>query len=168
MNTKICRSCNLLLDIGQFHKNSNYDDGYLTRCKTCRETLVGKVARQRQMNMKRDLVRRSKDKPCMDCGQSFPTECMDFDHRLNKLFNIGQSLACLLYTSLERNNSLGFHSRLDAPKCSRALIQLSGFPMNCLFCQIKILDEYTYCSINGQSSGVTHFTCCLLYTSRCV
>jgi hypothetical protein len=54
---------------------------------------VGKVARQRQMNMKRDLVRRSKDKPCMDCGQSFPTECMDFDHRLNKLFNIGQSLA---------------------------------------------------------------------------
>lgn len=32
-----------------------------------------------------------KDKPCMDCGNSFPPECMDFDHRPGeeKLFAIG-------------------------------------------------------------------------------
>lgn len=31
-----------------------------------------------------------KSKPCMDCGNTFPPECMDFDHRPGeeKLFNI--------------------------------------------------------------------------------
>ncbi len=30
-----------------------------------------------------------KDVPCVDCGESFPAECMDFDHvRGEKLFTI--------------------------------------------------------------------------------
>ena len=34
-----------------------------------------------------------KAKPCMDCGGTFPTECMDFDHRdgLDKSFNVSNS-----------------------------------------------------------------------------
>ena len=34
-----------------------------------------------------------KAKPCMDCGNSYPTECMDFDHRdgNNKSFNVSNS-----------------------------------------------------------------------------
>ena len=34
-----------------------------------------------------------KDKPCMDCGQRFPSCCMDFDHRPGEIkeFNIGRA-----------------------------------------------------------------------------
>ena len=39
----------------------------------------------------RILVDALKVGPCLDCGQSFPPECMDFDHvRGEKLFGIGQ------------------------------------------------------------------------------
>lgn len=37
------------------------------------------------------LVRAAKSRPCMDCGQTFPTYVMDFDHvRGEKLFNVSQ------------------------------------------------------------------------------
>lgn len=32
-----------------------------------------------------------KNKPCMDCGNSYPPECMDFDHTSdNKEFNVSK------------------------------------------------------------------------------
>lgn len=50
-------------------------------------------ARLRDSN--RDIIRKAKDVPCADCGQSFPTHCMDFDHRpgVDKVANIGASVA---------------------------------------------------------------------------
>lgn len=93
METKICKACNESLDTILFHIDSRSADGYYGQCKICREELTGKASRQRAMSKKRDLVRQAKDKPCMDCGKNFPTECMDFDHRSDKLFNIGNSLA---------------------------------------------------------------------------
>jgi len=37
-----------------------------------------------------------KDKPCMDCGGSFPMECMDFDHvRGKKLFNLASTVTTI-------------------------------------------------------------------------
>lgn len=37
------------------------------------------------------LMRAAKSKPCQDCGQTFPTYVMDFDHvRGRKLFNVSQ------------------------------------------------------------------------------
>ena len=30
---------------------------------------------------RREFIDDLKDKPCADCGQEFPPECMDFDHR---------------------------------------------------------------------------------------
>ena len=40
---------------------------------------------------RRALLDELKARPCMDCGQTFPSECMDFDHRPgeDKLGNIG-------------------------------------------------------------------------------
>ena len=35
---------------------------------------------QAQRVLLRDEVIRAKDRPCADCGQKFPTICMDFDH----------------------------------------------------------------------------------------
>lgn len=38
---------------------------------------------------KRALIRALKDRPCAECGRSFPTEAMDFDHvRGRKKFTI--------------------------------------------------------------------------------
>ena len=30
---------------------------------------------------RRPILQTAKSRPCMDCGQSFPPVCMDFDHR---------------------------------------------------------------------------------------
>jgi len=39
-----------------------------------------------------DLVQQLKDKPCMDCGNKFPSCAMQFDHRpgVSKSFDISQ------------------------------------------------------------------------------
>lgn len=34
------------------------------------------------------FIRSLRDSPCMDCGDSFPMCCMEFDHRGDKLHNI--------------------------------------------------------------------------------
>jgi hypothetical protein len=34
---------------------------------------------------KRELMSRAKDVPCMDCGRTFPTYVMEFDHREPRL-----------------------------------------------------------------------------------
>lgn len=36
-----------------------------------------------------NLVRESKQVPCADCGESYPSYVMDFDHRGDKAFNVG-------------------------------------------------------------------------------
>lgn len=37
----------------------------------------------------RAFINNAKDRPCVDCGHSFPVECMDFDHvRGKKSFNL--------------------------------------------------------------------------------
>lgn len=42
------------------------------------------------LSPKRAFIRKAKDKPCADCGRSFPTCAMDFDHRPGtvKLFTL--------------------------------------------------------------------------------
>lgn len=48
-----------------------------------------------------DHVEILKREPCMDCGNSFPTECMDFDHvRGTKRYNIGTILSKTLSMEL--------------------------------------------------------------------
>lgn len=47
--------------------------------------------RLRRLQRRREILYAEKAKPCADCGQSFPTVCMDFDHRPgeSKLFALG-------------------------------------------------------------------------------
>lgn len=40
-----------------------------------------KAAWKRRKLKQRDWVKALKDHPCSDCGNKFPPECMDFDHR---------------------------------------------------------------------------------------
>lgn len=35
METKVCKKCELELDISNFYRNSTYKDGYSSKCKKC-------------------------------------------------------------------------------------------------------------------------------------
>lgn len=41
-------------------------------------------------NKKRKIIQELKSVPCVDCGKTFPPECMDFDHKGYKSFNISR------------------------------------------------------------------------------
>lgn len=43
-------------------------------------------------NARTQAIREAKNKPCMDCGKSYPAYVMDFDHLGEKLFNIGSAV----------------------------------------------------------------------------
>ena len=88
------------LRLGNDHGAVLYGMG--CRCDTCREGKriqekayrdshpeVGRARRQR-LRLALDAF---KTGPCGDCGQTFPPECMDFDHREGevKSFDIGKS-----------------------------------------------------------------------------
>jgi len=55
---------------------------------------------------RKEFLAETKSKPCMDCGGSFPTECMDFDHRpgTQKLFGIATAWSVPLPRLLEEIN----------------------------------------------------------------
>jgi hypothetical protein len=40
-----------------------------------------KVYRKKHKQKRQEFRDWVKDQPCLDCGQKFPPECMDFDHR---------------------------------------------------------------------------------------
>lgn len=39
-----------------------------------------KIAHKKKKNWRRELLNKLKNVPCVDCGESFPPYCMDFDH----------------------------------------------------------------------------------------
>ncbi len=46
-----------------------------------------------RLNEKYKLVRQFKSQPCLDCGNTFPPECMDFDHvRGEKKFTVATAM----------------------------------------------------------------------------
>jgi hypothetical protein len=52
----------------------------------------GAEKRKRANNKKREIINSFKNQPCADCGVSYPSVIMDFDHvRGEKLFNIGSA-----------------------------------------------------------------------------
>lgn len=55
---------------------SVYDPDYFQKTKD-------KYLKRHKKNKQRlkEMVDKLKELPCTDCGQTFPTECMDFDHR---------------------------------------------------------------------------------------
>ena len=49
-----------------------------------------RATNRRAADKRRARLDALKDAPCVDCGGTFPPECMDFDHvRGPKLFNVG-------------------------------------------------------------------------------
>jgi hypothetical protein len=71
MSEKVCRKCGRVMRTAS-EQNKNY--GYT--CKVCRTAY--------SMNRYLEhaaLIAKLKSVPCMDCDQTYPHYCMDFDHR---------------------------------------------------------------------------------------
>jgi hypothetical protein len=70
-----CRACHRKYHHEHYQKNK---EKYLAK------------ANKRKGEMKL-LIRRAKEKPCADCGLSYPYYVMDFDHREKKEINVSSA-----------------------------------------------------------------------------
>jgi hypothetical protein len=102
MTTKICTKCNRILDTKNFNKGSGTTK-FRSQCKSCSK----KQCKQYYQNNKEGYFRRTKkykdsvkkfldskkSVPCFDCGETYPSFVMDFDHLSDKTFNISHAAA---------------------------------------------------------------------------
>jgi len=85
--SKTCSICKITKDLSCFYPKKGERLGVRCECKDCNKIQKKKYALQmaRYTARKKDegtaLVNELKAAPCMDCKQTFPPECMDFDHR---------------------------------------------------------------------------------------
>ena len=91
---KKCNVCKKLKPLSSFNKRleKGREDKPKFRCKTC-DTEYQREYRERNRKKHYEAGRRRKEerkrwfnevvknKPCVDCGGSFPSCCMDFDHK---------------------------------------------------------------------------------------
>lgn len=99
METKICSCCEQEKSITLFTKRSNNRVGsYCLECyrnyqkeyyKNNTENYLAKNGLHREKLSK--IIEKTKSVPCKDCGQTFPSYCMDFDHLKDKKFCIAQA-----------------------------------------------------------------------------
>ena len=66
---------------------------YLEKWKLSKGGLAHKEFRKNKRRERASLIDELKRVPCTDCGVSYPTVCMDFDHVLGeKKFHIGSAV----------------------------------------------------------------------------
>lgn len=96
---RICSKCRvpkLLEEFNFRYKARNVRHGY---CKECGKLLTRnhyKNNKQQYLDKnlhsfqsRRELTRQLKNRPCADCGQSYPYYVMDFDHREDEIKRCG-------------------------------------------------------------------------------
>ena len=84
MKQKTCSKCRVAKAIGEFSRQTKRLDGLQQYC-----TLCSRAAKRKHMQKRGRELDKLKDRPCLDCYERFPPECMDFDHvRGEKLFGI--------------------------------------------------------------------------------
>ncbi len=104
---KLCGACQTVKPLTEFSKNKRKPDGLQTNCKVCMTAHAReyyKVNNVKQRQQIRDAARRrreankvnlvaAKNKPCMDCGNNYPSFVMDFDHvRGDKVMNVSEMM----------------------------------------------------------------------------
>jgi hypothetical protein len=102
VTVKTCSACKESLPVELFHSNRAQKDGYARQCKECfkaysrehyKKNKGAYLERNRtQRRRNRQKVMELKDRPCTDCGGTFPPIVMEFDHREpeTKEFSIGR------------------------------------------------------------------------------
>ncbi|MGI9018444.1 MAG: hypothetical protein ACR2HR_15310 [Euzebya sp.] len=92
--TKVCTVCHEPRPEADFHRNIARPDGLQTVCKECkkaynaiyylgnadRHRALRALHRRRLAERNREVIKDAKKVSCADCGQSFPSHAMDFDH----------------------------------------------------------------------------------------
>lgn len=88
---KHCNRCDKNLDVSFFTPSASRYDGLQTYCRECMKLyrIEHYQANKKQYqdrnkatkNQIRAMIRKAKDRPCMDCGVAYPYYVMDFDHR---------------------------------------------------------------------------------------
>jgi len=96
MSQKVCARCHVLKDCTEFDFKNRAKEIRQAACKSCaREYSREHYHRNRDKALekakhhndkykaqKREITARLKNRPCTDCGLSFPWYCMEFDHRV--------------------------------------------------------------------------------------
>lgn len=88
---KCCAKCRVMKPASEFTRNGKMLDGLQSWCREC-SRVSHRVVSANAYAKRAAFRKQEKDRPCADCGGSFPPECMDFDHvRGRKEFEIGKS-----------------------------------------------------------------------------
>lgn len=96
-----CTICEFNGDGSLFVKNKSRRHGRINECKECRrernkkyrnKKIDGKTAPRPVGIYNQSLVKKAKEEPCMDCGNTYPYFVMDLDHvRGEKKFILSQA-----------------------------------------------------------------------------
>lgn len=78
-----CKKCNRERSKKKYNNNKDY---YILKAKKYLDIYKERINK---------LYKKYKNKPCVDCGQTYPKECMDFDHLpdYEKRFCISQGVS---------------------------------------------------------------------------
>lgn len=101
---KICSICKLEKIESEFNKRKVAKDGLSSACRVCtrkqfkrhysknRDSIKAKALMVKERVKKENAIKlmELKNKPCTDCGQTFPHYVMDFDHLGNKKHSISE------------------------------------------------------------------------------
>ena len=111
---KICSSCKKTKPLTDFNWKDKRKDNRQTFCRDCQHINAKKHyennkqyyidKRKRRNDTLINIIRKLKDKPCVDCGIKYPYYVMDFDHRegnvkiadITRLSNRGFSIEKIL------------------------------------------------------------------------
>ncbi len=97
---KKCSKCGLEKPLEEFYKRKTGSrvGEYYEKCSEClkergrnyyhqnrnKQLLLAKKRKQRYVKERKELLAIIKNKPCYDCGKTYPSWVMDFDHRQGK------------------------------------------------------------------------------------
>jgi hypothetical protein len=110
-------SCKVVKPLAEFHNYSRSLDGKRGQCKVCKSTQSHqdyvsnrfqiRVNAQNRHARGRTIVDAAKNKPCMDCNQSFPLPVMHFHHRdpNTKVTAVAKLVSCnpsRIYAEMEK------------------------------------------------------------------
>jgi hypothetical protein len=99
---KTCSKCGIEKELSEFNMRAKSKDGLAHQCKSCKREYYKKYYKDDPERYKlnadtllqrmRNYVIEAKNVPCMDCGVSYPSYVMDFDHRdpSQKVANVSQ------------------------------------------------------------------------------
>lgn len=107
---KKCSKCKNEFDLSCFSSRGNGKKSYY--CKECRKVIRKADYEKHKLyyilnakevkSARRNFVREAKNKPCTDCGKTYPYYVMDFDHLRDKNFNVNSQATNKGFETLQK------------------------------------------------------------------